>query len=87
MNIRGLILILDHFFIGESSFRKIIMKIEIDDNLLNHLNEFLKETSFKNPDELIEFILKDYLGNNQVDSNKEEDKKILEERLKNLGYL
>ena len=63
------------------------MKIEINDNLLNHLNEFLKETSFKNLDELLEFILKDYLYNNQVDSNKEEDKKILEERLRNLGYL
>ena len=63
------------------------MKIEIDDNLFSHLNKFLKETSFKNLDELIEFILKDYLDNNPVNSNKEEDKKILEERLRNLGYL
>ncbi len=63
------------------------MKIEIDDNLFSYLNKFLKETSFKNLDELIEFILKDYLDNNRVNSNKEEDKKILEERLRNLGYL
>jgi len=63
------------------------MKIEIDDKLYILLTEFLKETSFKNLDEFIEFILKDYLNSNKVDSNKTEDKKILEERLKNLGYL
>ena len=63
------------------------MKFEINDNLAADLTGFLKETSFKTLDELIEFILKDYLDNQQADLNKTENKKILEERLKNLGYL
>ena len=63
------------------------MKIQIEDDLIARLSEYQKETSFKKVDELINYILSDYLDNQKRDLQKDSDKEILRERLKNLGYL
>lgn len=66
------------------------MEIKIDEILINRLKEFQKETSFKNFEELIEFILNDYLNKSQVEkdeTNLSRDKQKLNDRLRNLGYL
>jgi metal-responsive CopG/Arc/MetJ family transcriptional regulator len=62
------------------------MKIEINEDLAQRLATFLQESSFTDLNELIEFILNDYLENN-TDSSEKSDQEILQERLKNLGYL
>ena len=66
------------------------MEIKIDDTLINRLREFQKETSFKNLEELIEFILNDFLDKGQIQQDETDpklDKQELNNRLKNLGYL
>ena len=65
------------------------MKINIDNNLVNTLVEHQKETSFKKLEEFIEFILSDYLekNKNSTDTISNSDQKLLNDRLKNLGYL
>ena len=66
------------------------MKIKIDDVLLSRLKEYQKQTSFKNIDDLIGYILTQYLDSTNTDSNKPDSKSDsdeLNERLKNLGYL
>ena len=63
------------------------MKIHIDDDLIARLSEYQKETSFKKIDELINFIITDFLNKQNLDQQKDSDKEILRERLKNLGYL
>ena len=64
-------------------------KYLLNDGLLNRLREHLTETGFKTVDELIEYILEDYLKQNTATSNSQ-DIKIADEvnqRLKDLGYL
>lgn len=65
------------------------MKINIDNDLVKTLEEQQKESSFKKLEEFIEFILTDYLEKNknstEVNSNSDQD--LLNDRLKNLGYL
>ena len=63
------------------------MKIEINEDLQNRLQAYLKETSFKTIEELVEFILAEHLDQNKTDRGNDSDKEILQERLKNLGYL
>jgi len=63
------------------------MKIQIDDDLIAQLSEYQKETSFKKIDELIHYILSDYLDSQNGKLQKDTNKEILRERLKNLGYL
>ena len=65
------------------------MKINIDNNLVNTLVEHQKETSFKKLEEFIEFILTDYLEKNKNSTSaiSNSDQNLLNERLKNLGYL
>ena len=65
------------------------MKINIDNNLVNTLVEHQKETSFKKLEEFIEFILTDYLEKNKNSTSaiSNSDRNLLNERLKNLGYL
>ena len=65
------------------------MKINIDNDLVNTLVEHQKETSFKKLEEFIEFILTDYLEKNKNSTSaiSNSDQNLLNERLKNLGYL
>ena len=63
------------------------MKIEINADLQSRLQDYLKQTSFKTIDELAEFILMEYLDKKETDKINDSDEEILQERLKNLGYL
>lgn len=63
------------------------MKIDINEELVKQLQGFFKDSSFKDLDELVDFILKDYLEKNKMEEDADSDKDILQERLKNLGYL
>ena len=62
------------------------MKIEISEELSQRLKIFLKESSFRDLDELVEYIINEYLENRD-DTAEKTDQEILQERLKNLGYL
>lgn len=66
------------------------MNISLNDDLYSQLKEYLEETSFKNIEDLIEFILEDYLGSvsrNTNDMSNEKNNDLLNKRLKDLGYL
>lgn len=65
------------------------MDISIDTELEKQLKDILKNTSFKNLTELINFILLEYITQRQEKAAEQKinDKEILENRLKNLGYL
>ncbi len=61
----------------------------LNDALLIRLKEHLTQTSFKTVNELIEFVLEDYLEKNTSKKNSQ-DVPISDEvnqRLKDLGYL
>ena len=65
------------------------MNLKINDDLFNRLKDHHKDTSFKNLDELVEFIIENYLKENS-DRNKNEEASTPDEinqRLKDLGYL
>ena len=65
------------------------MKIDIDSKLVKIIEEHQKKTSFKKLEEFIAFILSDYLEKNKIstDVNSKSDQDLLNDRLKNLGYL
>lgn len=65
------------------------MDISLDTELEKQLKDILKNTSFKNLTELINFILLEYITQRQEKAAEQKinDKEILENRLKNLGYL
>jgi len=65
------------------------MNLKISENLLNRLKNHLKETSFKSIDELVEYILENYITENMGQSVKEESSTPdeINKRLKDLGYL
>ena len=65
------------------------MNISIKDNLLEKLEGYLKETSFKDLNELIEYILENYLAENlgQIRNPAPKAPDEITQRLKDLGYL
>ena len=65
------------------------MNLKINDDLLNRLKDHNKETSFKDVDELIEYILEKYLSENsqQIPNDDLSIPDKLNQRLKDLGYL
>jgi hypothetical protein len=65
------------------------MNLKINDSLFNRLQNYHKETSFKNLDDLIEYILESYLAENYGEAKNEETSAPdeINQRLKDLGYL
>lgn len=66
------------------------MEIKLNSDLVKRLKSYQQQSSFKNFDELIEYILSDFLDkteSRQDDPDEKSDKQKLNERLKNLGYL
>jgi metal-responsive CopG/Arc/MetJ family transcriptional regulator len=64
------------------------MNIIIDKNLADKLSEILKESSFKSHEELVDFILREFISKHNIPADENPDEKqILRNRLKNLGYL
>ncbi len=60
-------------------------KIIIPENLFRQLQVYLEESIFASVEDLAAYILQDFLDKHTTKSPKE--KKIVEERLRNLGYL
>lgn len=66
------------------------MHIIINDQLIERLSVHQKNTSFKKIEELVEYVIEEYLSAiNEKDnsSDSKSEKEILNERLRNLGYL
>lgn len=64
------------------------MKIEINDELFDQIKCFLDQTSFTRIQDLVQFILEDYLEQNKEATRKSDsDENQLNNRLKDLGYL
>lgn len=66
------------------------VKIEINKELFEKLKSYQTETSFKKIEDFIQYILEEYLlheVNKPNVKDKRSDKEILNDRLKNLGYL
>jgi len=61
------------------------MKVEINDKIIEKIQKKIEGTSFKKPEQYIEYILNDLIS----EDNKltEEDEKKIKERLKALGYM
>ncbi len=66
------------------------MNVTINKQLFEKITAHQHSTSFKKTEELVEYILEEYLSRykdeNDSSGNKS-DKDILNERLRNLGYL
>ena len=60
--------------------------IQIPEALFKEILKRVPESSFKSVDDLITFILQAYLDN-QENNTTEDEQEIVEERLRNLGYL
>ncbi|KAA3612033.1 MAG: hypothetical protein D8M58_20020 [Calditrichaeota bacterium] len=64
------------------------MECKINDEILDRLKEYQKNTSFKNLEELIEYILEEYLNKNKDKSDGPHTMPAeINQRLKDLGYL
>ena len=66
------------------------MNVFINNHLFERLTAHRHNTSFKKTEELVEYILDEYLihlKQKHNSSDNKSDKDILNERLKNLGYL
>ncbi len=61
------------------------MTIEIDENLVQRLQQHLEKSSFSDLDELLRFILQDYLRA-QEETGRNTDDQDINDRLKDLGY-
>ena len=62
--------------------------ISISKNLYLMAEKFIKENGgFSSVEELIEFVLSNALEGEEEDVYSEEDKKKIEERLRDLGYI
>ncbi len=63
--------------------------VKIPDTLYKELENFHKQSIFTSLDDLIVFILQEYLDKQSAstDKNEKDTDKIIKERLKNLGYL
>ncbi len=65
-------------------------KVMISDNLYGQLKHYRHKTAFVDVNELIEYILQDYLEqkkSNNLGSSSTEENDEIRKRLKNLGYL
>ncbi|MCB9058247.1 MAG: hypothetical protein H6627_06750 [Calditrichae bacterium] len=67
------------------------MNININEELFEQLKNFLDQTSFTQVEDLVHYILEDYLERNKQVLPKSDDRgndeKSLNNRLKDLGYL
>jgi len=61
------------------------MTIEIDDNIAQRLQQHLEKSSFSDLDDLVRFVLEDYLRAQQ-ESGRNTDDQDINDRLKDLGY-
>ena len=61
--------------------------VEIDEELYAKAEVVAKESGYKKLDELIAAMLDELVKENKGLETSEEDKKKVEERLKNLGYM
>ncbi len=65
------------------------MQLKINDDLMNRLEDFHRNTSFKEVDELVAYIIESYLAE-QTATRKNDHPESTDEvnqRLKDLGYL
>ncbi|MCB0281398.1 MAG: hypothetical protein KDF60_02370 [Calditrichaeota bacterium] len=67
------------------------MNININEELFEQLKNFLDQTSFTQVEDLVHYILEDYLERNKQvlpkSDDRDNDEKSLNNRLKDLGYL
>ena len=63
--------------------------INIPDSLYLELQTYQKQSIFPSVDDLVSYILQDFLDKQKSDSERQEKdiERVIEERLKNLGYL
>lgn len=64
-------------------------KISVPENLFANLQAYLEQSMFASVDDLAAYILQDFLDKQTggQDQSSEDGNKIIEERLRNLGYL